>query len=68
MLIARALHVSESWLMGYDVRMEPDTDSLTSTLSSDETQLLSLYRTLDDTNKKAVLDFVRFKNLENEQK
>ena len=68
MLIARALHVSESWLMGYDVRMEPDTDSLTSTLSSDETQLLSLYRTLDDTNKKAVLDFVRFKNLDNEQK
>ena len=54
--------------MGYDVRMEPDTDSLTSTLSSDETQLLSLYRTLDDTNKKAVLDFVRFKNLDNEQK
>ena len=67
MLIARALHVSESWLMGYDVRMEPDADSLTSTLSPDETQLLSLYRTLDDANKKAVLDFVRFKNLDNEK-
>ena len=33
----------------------------------DETQLLSLYRTLDDANKKAVLDFVRFKNLDNEK-
>lgn len=68
MLLARALQVSESWLMRYDVRMEPDTDSLNSTLFSDEAQLLSLYRTLDDTNKKAVLDFVRFKNLDTKQK
>lgn len=68
MLLARTLQVSESWLMGYDVRMEPDTDSLNSTLFSDEAQLLSLYRTLDDTNKKAVLDFVRFKNLDTKQK
>lgn len=64
MLLARALHVSESWLMGYDVRMEPGTDNLNSTLTPDEAQLLSLYRTLDEGNKKAVLDFVRFKNLE----
>ena len=68
MLLARALQVSKSWLMRYDVRMEPDTDSLNSTLFSDEAQLLSLYRTLDDTNKKAVLDFVRFKNLDTKQK
>lgn len=68
MLLARALQVSESWLMGYDVRMEPDTDSLNSILSSDEAQLLSLYRTLNDTNKKAVLDFGRFKNLDTKQK
>ncbi|WP_308591142.1 hypothetical protein [uncultured Megasphaera sp.] len=50
--------------MGYDVRMEPGTDGLNSTLAPDEAQLLSLYRILDEGNKKAVLDFVRFKNLD----
>ena len=52
-LIARALGVSESWLMGCDTpreRNEPPPDN--------EQQLLSLFRQLNVAGKEVVIDYV----------
>lgn len=62
-LIAKALNVSEAWLMGADVPMERINDNInlpSQTLKPDEEILLSTYRTLNDQGKQNVLDYAKF--------
>ena len=51
-LIAKALHVDEAWLIGYDVPMVKET--FTQKLSPDEKNLLDIYRVLDDKGQHTV--------------
>ena len=57
-LLAQALSVSESWLMGYDVPMEiPQVmieQSSTANLSPIEKQIINAYRNSDDITKEMV--------------
>ena len=57
--LARALNVSEAWLMGLDVPMEPTlpTPASGSTLSKDQEELLCKYDSLNDEGKAKVLDY-----------
>lgn len=52
--IATALHVSPSWLMGYDVPMDWSPQNASSVLSDREKNLVAKYRTLNDTGKATV--------------
>lgn len=60
-LIAKALNVSEAWLMGYDVPMEkqktnsPDENSLT----EGEKALLKLFRLVPEDQQQMVLQMIR---------
>lgn len=51
-LIAKALHVDEAWLIGYDVPMIKDT--LQQDVSPKEKNLLEIYRDLDDKGQHTV--------------
>jgi transcriptional regulator with XRE-family HTH domain len=51
-LIAKALHVDEAWLIGYDVPMVKET--FTQNLSPNEKNLLDIYRDLDDKGQHTV--------------
>lgn len=51
-LIAKALHVDEAWLIGYDVPMVKET--FTQNLSPNEKNLLDIYRVLDDKGQHTV--------------
>ena len=49
-LIAKALHVSEAWLMGYDVPMEKETENSPSEvqLTEGEKKILELFRQIPE--------------------
>lgn len=51
-LIAKALHVDEAWLIGYDVPMIKE--AFTQNLSPNEKNLLDIYRVLDDKGQHTV--------------
>ena len=51
-LIAKALHVDEAWLIGYDVPMIKET--FAQNLSPNEKNLLDIYRVLDDKGQHTV--------------
>ena len=51
-LIAKALHVDEAWLIGYDVPMVKE--SFTQNLSANEKNLLDIYQGLDDKGQHTV--------------
>lgn len=51
-LIAKALHVDEAWLIGYDVPMVKET--YTHDLSKDEKSLLDIYKLLDEKGRHTV--------------
>ena len=57
--LARALNVSEAWLMGLDVPMELSipTPAAGLTLSKDQEELLCKYDSLNDEGKAKVLDY-----------
>lgn len=59
-LIAKALNVSEAWLMGYDVPMErvappPKADALTNS----EASLVEAFRKLSNSKRKLAVDIVK---------
>lgn len=56
-LIAKALNVSEAWLMGGDVPIERNTSADHSNADEDENQLLSSFRQLNRTGKGKVVDY-----------
>jgi transcriptional regulator with XRE-family HTH domain len=57
-LMADALNVNETWLMGYDVPMERDNNT-TDNLTDGEKLLLSLFRQVPEEMQDVVLDMVR---------
>ena len=58
--LARALNVSEAWLMGFDVPMEPSAPApaATPSLSSDRIDLLEKYDVLNDEGKAEALRYI----------
>lgn len=67
-IIAKALLVSEAWLMGYDVQMERqtmlqavDTDALADIVVDDDVKLLvERYSRLNDEKKQALLKIAEY--------
>lgn len=59
--LAKALNVSEAWLMGFDVPMErqPDPVPAPTPLPADQQQLNDLYTQLDSSNKKKVIIYTQ---------
>ena len=61
--MAKALNVSEAWLMGYDVPMERDVPknipSNENDLSEGEKMLLDLFRRVPEDQQKLVLQMIR---------
>lgn len=55
--IAKALDVSEAWLMGLDVPMERVNSTKTLELSKDEFELLDNYRKLNDLGKDKLIEY-----------
>lgn len=61
-LIAKALNVSEAWLMGYDVPMERQAKKASPdkvTLTEGEQVLLSLFRRVPEEQQQLVLQMIR---------
>lgn len=59
-LIARALGVSEAWLMGYDVPMEKEKNSLDKVeLTEGEKMMLDLFRLVPEESQQLVLQMIR---------
>ena len=61
-LIAKALNVSEAWLMGYDVpmeRQEKKEPPAESNLSEGEKMLLDLFRRVPEDKQELVLQMIR---------
>lgn len=59
--IAKALNVSETWLMGYDVPMERQNSPITDdTLSDLESKLIELFRSVPDEDKEDVYKKIEF--------
>ena len=60
-LIAKALNVSEAWLMGYDVPMErqKNSPSKSEELSEGEKMLLELFRKVPQDKQTLVLQMIR---------
>ena len=59
--LAKALNVSQAWLMGFDVPMErqPDPVPAPAPLPADQQQLNDLYTQLDSSNKKKVIIYTQ---------
>lgn len=58
--MANVLHVSEVWLMGYDVPIERDTVSPTTTeLTDTEKTMLELFRQIPESQQKVLIQMVR---------
>lgn len=56
--MAKALDVSEAWLMGYDVPMEKEKTPEEPALSEGEQKLLELFRSVPDDKKDLVLQMI----------
>lgn len=59
MRMAKALNVSEAWLMGYDVPMERPVEEIFS-VTPEEKKLLITFRSLTPAGQRAILDFLEF--------
>lgn len=57
--IAKALNVSEAWLMGYDVPMEKETPSGEVQLTEGERQMLELFKLIPEDQQPLVLEMIR---------
>ena len=59
-ILGLALHVSEAWLMGYDVPMERDATShaVSSSLRPDEIDILNRISSLNALGRNKVLDYI----------
>lgn len=57
--IAKALNVSEAWLMGYDVPMEKQNSSGEGQLTEGEKQMLELFKLVPEDQQPLVLEMIR---------
>ena len=57
--IAKALNVSEAWLMGYDVPMEKESSSGEVQLTEGERQMLDLFKLVPEEQQHLVLEMIR---------
>lgn len=57
--IAKALNVSEAWLMGYDVPMERQNPSGEVRLTEGERQMLELFKLIPEEQQPLVLEMIR---------
>ena len=57
--IAKALNVSEAWLMGYDVPMERENPSGKAQLTEGEKQMLELFKLIPEDQQPLVLEMIR---------
>lgn len=57
-ILAQALDVSETWLMGYDVPIKGNIQSINESLSNDEYQFLSIYRNLNKDGKAKAIEYI----------
>lgn len=63
-IIAKALNVSEAWLMGFDIGPDRDLISTTKksyTLTEKESHLVDSYRKLDTDGQADVIDYIDFR-------
>lgn len=60
-LIAKALDISEAWLMGYDVPMQKEKNppEKNGTLSEGEEYLLELFRKIPDDKKQLAIEMLK---------
>ena len=61
-ILAKALNVSEAWLMGFDVPMERDTEEIppkSAELSDGEKMLLKLFKQVPEDKQKMVIEMIR---------
>jgi transcriptional regulator with XRE-family HTH domain len=58
-LIAKALNISEAWLLGYDVPMEKDISPEEITLTEREKKLLDLFRSLPEEKQTLALQMIQ---------
>lgn len=58
--IAKALNVSEAWLMGYNVPIQR-VEEIKSVINQEEKNLLNLFNKLDTVDKRETLDFIQYK-------
>lgn len=69
-ILAMALGVSESWLMGYQTEVYKDLPLPTKqrSLSPDELEIIEFYRDLNDRGKEMVIEFIRMASNNDEYK
>lgn len=58
--IAKALNVSEAWLMGYDVPIQR-AEEIKTVVSKEETELLDMYHKLDTLDKKELFKWIAYR-------
>lgn len=65
-ILAKALNVSESWLMGYDVEMTNESQSINNddlstkvNVVSDTEEIIELLNDLDKKKKEAIINFIK---------
>lgn len=58
--IAKALNVSEAWLMGYDVPIQR-AEEIKTVVSKEETELLDMYHKLDALDKKELFKWIAYR-------
>lgn len=58
-LIAKALGVSEAWLMGYDVPMER-IEEVVPTVTKEESAMLDMFRQLDREDRNTIFEQMEF--------
>ena len=57
--MANALNVSEMWLMGYDVPMEREKQTISAELTSAERIMLELFRRVPESQQKVLIEMIR---------
>lgn len=58
--IAKALNVSEAWLMGYDVPIQR-AEEIKTVVSNEEKELLDMYHKLDALDKKELFKWIAYR-------
>ena len=62
--MARALNVSDTWLMGYDVHMERKAASQAMELTEGEKTILDLFRLIPESQQKVLIQMIRLQTKE----
>ncbi len=65
--IAKALNVSEEWLMGYDVPMERSSKPQHTKLNKTEKEVIEMYRDLPDEDKQTIVNLITSLSMRNKK-